>query len=95
MTFGGSYRIDAGNVSITPRSSLRMVSDHITTSRNRGPADGYALLNAGIDFGLMSDRIVLSAECANCTNKRYQVATFGSGDVNRPGTWTLRARYNF
>ena len=96
VTFGGSYAIDAGGIIITPRASLRMVADHITTSRNRGAADGYALLNAGIDFGLM-DALTLSAECANCTNKRYVVATFGSGDTyfNRPGTWTIRAKYKF
>ncbi len=96
ITFGGSYAIDAGGVTITPRASLRMVADHITTSRNRGAADGFALLNAGVDFGLM-DALTLSAECANCTNTRYVVATFGSGDTyfNRPGTWTIRAKYKF
>ncbi len=96
VTFGGSYAIDAGGIIITPRASMRMVADHITTSRNRGAADGYALLNAGIDFGLM-EALTLSAECANCLNKRYVVATFGSGDTyfNRPGTWTIRAKYKF
>jgi iron complex outermembrane recepter protein len=97
VTFGGSYDIEMGGVTVTPRASMRVVSDHITTSRNRGAADGYVLLNAGIDFGLMDSSLILSAECANCTNQRYVVATFGSGDTyfNRPGTWTIRARYNF
>jgi iron complex outermembrane recepter protein len=97
VTLGGSYEIDTGSITITPRASVRMVADHITTSRNRGPADGYALLNAGVDFGLMDGKLTVSAECANCTNKRYVVATFGSGDTyfNRPGTWTIRARYTF
>jgi iron complex outermembrane recepter protein len=97
ITAGGSYKIDAGMISITPRASVRMVSDHITTSRNRGAAEGFALFNAGIDFGLIDDALTMSAECANCFNSRYVVATFGSGDTyfNRPGTWTIRARYNF
>ncbi len=97
VTLGGSYRIDAGSFSITPRASTRLVSDQVTTSRNRGLADGYALVNAGIDFGLMDDALTLSVECANCTNERYAVSTFGSGDIyfNRPGTWTIRAKYKF
>jgi iron complex outermembrane receptor protein len=97
LTFGGSYDIETGSITITPRASLRMVADHITTSRNRGAADGFSLLNAGIDVGLMDGALTLSAECANCTNKRYVVATFGSGDTyfNRPGTWTIRAKYQF
>ena len=74
-----------------------MSDDQISTSRNRGPADGYTLVNAGIDFGLMDDNLNLAVECSNCFNKRYLVATFGNQDTyfNRPGRWTLRATYKF
>jgi iron complex outermembrane recepter protein len=97
VTLGGSYRFEMGSISVTPRASVRSVADHVTTSRNRGLTDGYTLINAGVDFGLMDDALTISAECANCSNKRYLVATFGNNDTyfNRPGTWTLRARYNF
>lgn len=97
VTLGGSYEIDLGSVTVTPRASLRSVDDHVTTSRSRGPTDAFTLVNAGVDFGLMDDNLTLSVECANCFNERYLVATFGNNDTyfNRPGTWTIRARWNF
>jgi len=97
LTLGSSYRLDFDGVSITPRGSMRVVSDQVTTSLNRGPADSFALFNAGIDFGFMDDALTISAECANCGDKRYLVTTFGNQDTyfNRPGTWTIRLRYNF
>lgn len=95
-TFGGSYDIELGSLTITPRASVRMVSDQATTSRNRGLADGYTLVNAGIDLKPF-DALQLSIECANCFNKRYLTATFGNGDTyfNNPGRWTIRANYKF
>lgn len=95
-TMGGSYDIDFGNFIVTPRASVRMVSDQATTSRNRGLADGYTLVNAGIDIKPF-DTLQFSVECANCFNKRYLTATFGNGDTyfNNPGRWTIRANYKF
>ena len=96
-TFGGSYAFDLGDATITPRASIRMVSDQVTTSQGRGPSDGYTLINAGVDVQPFGENLKLSVECSNCFDKRYAVATFGNGDIyfNNPGRWTLRARYNF
>ena len=96
-TLGGSYDFELGNMTITPRASVRLVSDQDVATRGVGPADGYALLNAGIDFKPMGDALQLTVECQNCFNKRYLVATFGNQDTyfNNPGRWTIRANYKF
>jgi len=97
VTFGASYDFRFGDTTITPRTSVRLTSDQDVATRGVGPADGYALVNAGIDIKPMGDALTLTAECQNCFNKRYLVATFGNGDTyfNNPGRWTIRANYKF
>ena len=97
ITAGASYDISLGGWTVTPRGNIRVVSEHVTTSRDRGFEDGYTLYNAGVDFKPDSNAVVFSLECTNCENTRYRTATFGGGDVyyNPPGRWQARVRYNF
>ncbi len=97
VTLGGSYDIEIGDAMISPRGSIRMVSDQEVSTRGVGPADGYVLVNAGIDFKPFGDQLNFAVECSNCFNKRYLVASFGNQDTyfNQPGRWTIRATYKF
>lgn len=97
ITAGASYDISLAGWTVTPRGNIRVVSEHVTTSRDRGFEDGYTLYNAGVDFKPDSNAVVFSLECTNCENTRYRTATFGGGDVyyNPPGRWQARVRYNF
>lgn len=98
VTFGGSWDIDLGPVTVSPRGSIRMSSDLDIATRSLGPVDGYTLINAGVDITPSNNKAVtFSIECSNCTDERYLVSTFGQGDqyFNRPGRWAIRVRYNF
>ncbi|MEP2987863.1 MAG: TonB-dependent receptor [Parasphingorhabdus sp.] len=96
-TLGGSYDIEIGNATITPRGSVRLTSDQEVATRGLGPSDGYVLVNAGVDIKPIGEALTFSVECQNCFDKRYLVATFGNQDTyfNNPGRWTIRANYKF
>ena len=95
---GASYDFNIPGVGIlTPRGSLRNVSEQVTTSRDRNFVEGYTLYNLGLDLEFENNGVILSLECNNCDNERYSTATFGGGDLyyNTPGRWEARVRYKF
>ncbi|MEM6627384.1 MAG: TonB-dependent receptor [Pseudomonadota bacterium] len=98
LNVGGTYDINLPNGAvIQPRASVRVVPDHITTSRDRGPSGDYTLLNVGIEYTTADERWSATLECTNCGEERYLASTFGNGDIyyNQPGRVEARVVYNF
>lgn len=58
--------------------------------------DSHVLVNASLSLKTDDDAWLFSLECANCLNKTYLDTTLASYNyLNRPMTWTLRARRKF
>lgn len=63
------------------------------TGSNSAPA---WIVNGGVTFGLMDDKLTLAAECTNCFDKEFIQSTLANYSyLNRPAEWMVRARYKF
>ena len=59
-------------------------------------SEAHWLVNASLALRGPEKRWQLSAECTNCFNKEFvQSALSNTTYINQPGTWMVRAKYNF
>ena len=98
-SFGVNYQVPVGrDFLIVPNASITYTDDQNvgTAGTEIGLTDDYVMVNAALSLEQADGDWSLSAECTNCFGKRY-VHTILAGQqyINDPGTWTLRAKYNF
>ncbi|OCC23774.1 hypothetical protein MB02_10395 [Croceicoccus estronivorus] len=96
-TLGASYEAElGGGFTLTPSVNWRYTSETWVSTSNdvRGYQKGYSLFNGGIT--LKSDSgWSIGAECSNCFDKTYRTSYLIYPYLNAPGTWMVRARYDF
>jgi len=98
-SFGMNYEIAlTDNLNLVPNAAI-----FYTAKQNVGTAGleiaqtgDYVMANASLSLEESTGAWSVSAECTNCFGKRYVHSILaGTQYLNDPGTWTLRARYNF
>ena len=59
-------------------------------------SEAHWLVNASLALRGPDDSWQLSAECVNCFSEEFvQSALSNTTYINQPGTWMVRAKYNF
>jgi iron complex outermembrane recepter protein len=97
-TLGANYRIVlSSDFSLTPSVAWNYVSGTWVSTSNdsRGYQPGHSILNGGLTLRDETRNWSLTAECNNCLNDTYKVSFLIYPYLNNPGTWMLRARYDY
>lgn len=94
--FRSSYETGTSNVTIF-QSGAGMFNttgngQYVIGSDN----DGYVVVNAGITLAEVEEGLQVSLTCTNCFSEDYNSSTLANTTYyNAPGTWMVRARYDF
>ncbi len=98
-----TYDLNTSIGVFSPTVSVNYTSEYaIGTNGSPNQIDGSyikseTLLNAGITFRPTAwPNLAITAECKNCTDENYAASFIPPFQyLDRPGTWMVRARYNF
>ena len=96
-TLGANYSFDLGHdLSLQPSVNWNYVSKTWVATSNdpRGLQRGRSLVNAGLTLR-SGTGWSLGVECNNCFDKTYVTSFLIYPYLNAPGSWMVRARYEF
>ena len=96
-TLGANYSFDLGNrLSLQPSVNWNYTSGTWVATSNdpRGFQPAHSLFNAGLTLRSGSGWS-LGVECNNCFDKTYITSFLIYPYLNNPGSWMVRARYEF
>lgn len=96
-TAGVSYSLPlGGGLTLNPSVNWNYVSGTWVSTSNdpRGFQEGHSIVNGGLT--MRSDNgWSVGVECSNCFDKVYRTSFLIYPYLNEPGSWLVRARYNF
>lgn len=96
-TAGINYEAQlGGGYTLTPSVNWRYTTETWVSTSNdpKGYQGGYSLVNAGLTLR-SPDRWSVGVECNNCFDKEYWTSFLIYPYLNSPGSWMVKARYEF
>ncbi|WP_375285725.1 TonB-dependent receptor [Sphingomonas sp.] len=96
-TLNINYTAEFGDFQLIPSGTWAYTDGSFPSAQNdpRGFQEAHSLYNAGLMLRNREQGWSLSAECANCFDRRYVASFLIFPYLNEPGRWTLRARFDF
>ncbi|MEI9992531.1 MAG: TonB-dependent receptor [Rhizomicrobium sp.] len=97
-TLGTNYTFLLGSdYSLTPNVAWNYVAGTWVSTSNdpKGYQPGHSLFNAGLTLRDEVNHWSLTGECNNCFDDTYKTSFLIYPYLNDPGTWMIRARYDY